>query len=110
MDSLVKRLENEVGLTSEQATKVIRCIRSYMKDNDIQPDWDEFLEAKAKKLSGSAQIFIDELLGKTKSVTDQLDEWADKAQDKLDDLSDEAQKKWDDVRHKAADFISPKKD
>ncbi len=108
MDSLVTRLEQEVGLTHEQAVNAVKCIRKYLNENGLDPDWEEFLEAQAHKLSISAKTALDELTGKTQTWGAKLDDWADKAHGKLEDLGDKAKQTIKDVRNKAADFIADK--
>jgi len=101
MESLVKKLQTEANITEEQATQVLKTIRSYMKENDIQIDWSDFMESKAKKLSDSTKKFLNDFLMKAQGVGDRLDQWADKTQDKLDDLSDKTKNKLDDLGEKA---------
>ncbi len=101
MESLVTKLENEVGLSHEQALKTIGCVRSYMIENDLELDWEEFIESKAKKMSESAKQAWYELSGKSQT-------WADKAQDTIEEWSDKAKQTIKDARNKAADFIADK--
>lgn len=119
MDSLIKRLKEEVGLTDEQAESVIKCVRNYMSDNDLDIDWEDFLKSKTKKITDAAKEKYNELTGKNSNFGDKVNDWADKAQDTLEDLSDKAQHKLDelsaktkqnikDARNKAADYLADK--
>ncbi len=96
MDSLVSKLQNEVGLTEEQAKKAMSCIRSYMIENDLV-DWDNFFEAKARDVSEKAQKAWNELTGKTVDWNEKINDWADKANKMIKE-----------ARNKAADFIADK--
>lgn len=96
MESLVSKLQKEVGLTEEQATKSVDCVRKYMEDNDLY-DWDDFFESKAKDMSEKAKKAWSDLTGKTHSWTDKFDDWADKAGQVIKD-----------ARNKAADMLSDK--
>lgn len=111
MEKLVTKLQNEVGLTYEQAIHTIACVKEYLQENGFEPEWDDFLKNKAKTLSDSARekldVFTRRAQDVTEKVTERVGDWADKAGDKVEDFTDKAKEKIKDARHKAADFISP---
>ncbi len=96
MGSLVSKLQNEAGLTEEQAKKAMSCVRSYMIENDLV-DWDDFFEAKTREISSKAQKAWTELTGKSENWSDKIEEWSDKANKMIKD-----------ARNKTADFIADK--
>ncbi len=114
MEKLITKLQNEVGLTYEQAIQTIACVKEYLNENGIEPDWDDFLKKKAKTLSESAKEKLDSFTHKaqdfTEKATEVIGDWADKAGDKVDDLTEIAKDKIKDARSKAADFIAPDDD
>ncbi len=108
MDSLVSKLEREVGLTSEQARKTVDCVKNYLSENDLTPDWEEFFERKFEKIADKTKNTYNQVVDKTQTLGGKIHDLADKAGDVFEDLSDKTAKKVKDLRNKAADFISDK--
>lgn len=100
METLISKLEKEVGLTSEQAVKAVACVQEYMKENDLYIDWTEFMKAKSDKLGNKAKNALNELFGDPT--------WTDKAAANISDATEKAKQTIKDVRNKAADFIADK--
>ncbi len=101
--ALIKKLQNEVGLTYEQARQTVGCVRDYIVENQGSPDWDTFLKNKVVGYTEKAKEV-------KQSVTEKVSDLKDKAINALDDLSDKTQDKINDLRSKAADFIAPDQD
>ncbi len=112
METLLTKLKNEVGLSDEQALKVMSCITDYMQENGLQPDWEKFLKGKAKNLMDTAKSAFDDFSHKAQDyadkIGDKVEDWADKAQDSVEDLSEEAKQKVNELKKKASDYLSDK--
>lgn len=100
METLLSKLEKEAGLTSEQAAKAVACFKQYMKENDLQIDWEAFLKAKSQQVTEKAQGAFNQLFGDS--------DWADKASASLNEFAEKTKKTIKDVRNKTADFIADK--
>ena len=100
METLITKLEREVGLTHEQAVQSVNCFREYMRDNDLHIDWESFLKAKSHKVSEKGKQAFNQLFGDPA--------WADKASDNINEFVDKAKQSIKDARNKAADFIADK--
>ena len=87
MDNLIKRLQNEAGLTQEQAIKSLSIVKDFMDKEDIKIDWEKFAK------------------GKYENFTDKAKEMYDNISDKAEDLATEAQRKMRDLSHKASDMM-----
>ncbi len=101
--TLIRKLQDEVGLTHEQAKLAVACIREYIIEKQGDPDWDTFLKVKASNYAEKAKETGQQLSEKANHLRD-------KAIDALDDFSDKTQEKIKDLRSKAADFIAPDED
>lgn len=103
MENLVKRLQDEAGLTEEQAIKAISVIKDYMDKEGIEIDWGKFFKGKAEDFKEKAKELFS-------NVSDQTQSYSEKIADKLDDLAERARKGAHDLSQKAADFFDDKKD
>lgn len=101
MENLIKKLQEEVGLTTEQATKALSVIKDYLGKEGAEIDWGNFFKDKADDLKDKAK----ELLSNVSSHTQ---EYSDKLSDKLDDFAEKARKSAHDLSQKAADFFDDK--
>lgn len=98
MENLVQKLQNEAGLTEEQAINSLKVIKNFMEEEGLQIDWDAFVEGKYDDAKEDAKSLINKLADKTK-------EYADKLSDKVEDLGTEAKRKVRDLSDKADDFL-----
>lgn len=103
MENLIKKLQNEAGLTEEQAIKAISVIKDYMDKEGIEIDWSKFFKGKAEEFKEKAK-------GLFSNVSDQTQSYSEKIADKLDDLAEKARKSAHDLSQRAADFFDDKKD
>ncbi len=112
MENLITKLQEEVGLTSEQAQNAVECMKKYMLENDMVPDWDDFFRAKAQKMTDKAKetyAHVSEKVSEnSKEWTEKINDFTEKSSTAIDELSDKAAEKIKDLRNKAADFIADK--
>lgn len=87
MENLIKKLQDEAGLTEEQAVKSIVAIKKFMDNEGIAIDWGKFFDTK-----------VDQYSEKVKSLFNQL-------VNKADDLVDKAKKGAKDLGNSANNFF-----
>lgn len=85
MDDLVKKLEEEIGLSQDEALKAILIIKDYMDNKGVDIDWNTLFK-------GKSEDFIDKAKGIFSNVTKQTQDYTDKIVDKIDSLADKARK------------------
>ncbi len=90
MENLIKRLQDEVGLSKEQAINSIAVMKDFMDKEDISVDWNKFFKGKYNEFNNKTKSFF-------KNVSGKMDNFSDKVYDKAEDLSTDA-------RHTARDF------
>ena len=83
MDNLLKRLQNEAGLSEDQAVKAVKVVKDFMDKEGLDIDWSKFFKGKYEDLSGKAKSLFDRL-------TDKADDLIDKAKDEAKDLGNKA--------------------
>ncbi len=97
MKNLIDKLQDQVGLTRDQARMAVGIFRDYLAECDNDPDLVEALKVKAshaaktaKSKYGELTDQADEVIGK---VQESVTEAAGKAGDKAEELLDKAKKK-----------------
>lgn len=98
MDNLLKKLQDEVGLTPDQATKSIKVIKDFMDKEGLDIDWDKFFK-------GKYESFLDKVKNVYGNVSKSADSYTDKLENVADDISDKAKKVAHDLTKKATDFF-----
>lgn len=98
MDDLLKKLQDEVGLTEDQAIKAISVIKDQMEKGNFNVDWDKFFK-------GKYDVFLDKAQHVYQDASKGASKYADKLSGKADDLADSARIKLRDLSQKAADFF-----
>ncbi len=101
MENLVNRLQNEVGLTEDQAIKAISVVKDYMDKEGLDIDWEKFFK-------GKSEDFLEKAKGLFSNVSKQTQSYTDKIVDKVDTFADKARKSAHDLSQKAADFFDEK--
>jgi len=101
MENLVKRLQEEAGLTEDEAIKVISIVKDYMDKEGMEIDWEKFFKGKTEE-------FLERTKGLFQNVSKHTQGYTDKFVDKVDDLADRARKSAHDLSQKAADFFGEK--
>lgn len=85
MENLIKKLQDEVGLTQDEAIKTISIVKEYMDKEGLEIDWDKFFK-------GKSEDFIEKARDLFANVSKQTQSYTDKIVDKIDDLADKARK------------------
>lgn len=102
MENLLKRLQDEAGLTEEQAAKSLTVIKDFMDKEGIEIDWEKFFKEKYADLRGQAKSLFDTLSHKAKEYTDIIE-------DKVEDLTVQAKRTARDLSQKASDILDDNK-
>lgn len=98
MEDLIKRLQEQAGLTQDQAIKAISVIKDYMDKEGLEIDWSKFFKGKAEDFKEKAKELFS-------NVSSQTQGYSNKIVDKFDDLAEKARKGAHDLSQKAADFF-----
>lgn len=101
MENLIKKLQDEVGLTQDQAIKTISVVKDYMDKEGLEIDWEKFFK-------GKSEDFVEKAKGLFQNMSKQTQSYTDKIVDKVDDFTDKARKSAHDLSQKAADFFDEK--
>lgn len=100
MKNLIEQLQEQGGLSGEQARTAMRIFRDFLIENGYDPDLSEDIRLKARAQYEKISDKAEELAGKIEAQADQLsdktEEWirkarkeAKKAADKLSDYLDD---------------------
>lgn len=103
MEALIKKLQEEVDITEDQAIKALTVIKGELEKGNFDIDWNKLLKLKYGEAVGKTKEALDE-------VSTEAQKLADKLADKADVLADSAREKLRDISLKAADFFDDKKD
>lgn len=85
MENLIEKLQDEAGLTKDQAIKAISIMKDYMDKEEIDIDWDKFFK-------GKSEDFIEKARDLFSTVSKQTQSYTDKIVDKIDNFADKAKK------------------
>lgn len=102
MENLITKLQDEVGLTEEQAIKSLKMVKEYMDQEGIEIDWDKFFKGKFEDFKSQSQSFF-------KNIMSKAHDYSNKIGDKVEDLTEQAKDKAHDLSQKAADYIDKNK-
>lgn len=98
MDNLIKRLQDEVGLTEDQSIKALSVIKSFMDKEDIKIDWEQFFKGKYTD-------FVDRAKSLYKNYTEHADDYSSKIADKVENLATNAKRTARDIGNKASHLL-----
>ncbi len=98
MKNFVKRLENEAGLTREQANIAVSIFRDYLVECENDPDLIEALRVKAKQVVNKAE-------GVAEKMNEKVTNAANKVGEAGDELVDKAKKKAKVVVDKLSEYL-----
>lgn len=102
MENLLKRLQDEAGLSEEQAAKTLSVVKDFMDKEGFEIDWEKFFKEKYKDFRGQAKSFFDVLSVKASRYSEKLE-------DKVEDLTIQAKRTARDLSQKASDMLDDKK-
>lgn len=93
MENLIKKLQEEVGLSQDEAIKTISIVKEYMDKEGMDIDWDKFFKGKTEDFIDKARELFSNVSKHTQSYTDKIvdkiDSFADKAKKGAQDLFNE---------------------
>lgn len=98
MDNLIKRLQEEAGLTEDQAIKSLSVIKSFMDKEDIKIDWEHFFKGKYSD-------FVDKAKSLYKNYTEHAEDYSTKIADKVEDMATQAKRTARDISSKASSLL-----
>lgn len=79
MESLIKKLQEEAGLSESQAIKAIHVIKTYMDSHDSNIDWDKFFKGKFQDFRSMYKSVTEKLVDKVDNLTTQAKDLSNKA-------------------------------
>lgn len=113
MENLLKKLQEEAGLSEDQSVKALKVIKEYMDQEGIDIDWNKFFKGKYDNIKDQGQSFFKNFMNKaheySNKIGDKVEDIASQAKDKAQDLSDQAKEKAHDLSQKASDYLDKDK-
>lgn len=114
MENLLKKLQEEAGLTDDQSVKALKVIKEYMDQEGIDIDWNKFFKGKYEDFKDQSQSFFKNFMNKAQEysskIGDKVEDLALQAKGKAEDLTHQAKDKAHDLTQKASDYIDKDKD
>lgn len=101
MDNLIKKLQEEVGLTEEQALKTLSVVKQHMDTEGVDIDWEKLFKGKYNEFVDTVKSFYD-------NYSQHAEEYSNKLADKVEDLAQQAKKTAQDLTKKASDLLKDK--
>ena len=98
MENLIKKLQDEVGLSQEQAIKTMSIVKDYMDKEGIEIDWEKFLKGKYQDLFSRAKSLYE-------NYTQKTEEYSYKIADKVEDIAIQAKRTARDLSNKASNLL-----
>ncbi len=102
MENLLKKLQEEAGLSEEQAAKALVVVKDFMDKEGFDIDWEKFFKGKYDDFKGQAKSFFDIL-------SDKASKYSDKLEDKVEDLTIQAKRTARDLSQKASELLDDDK-
>ncbi|MDL2262624.1 hypothetical protein LJC11_03865 [Bacteroidales bacterium OttesenSCG-928-I21] len=103
MDNLIDRLQEEAGLTEEQAIKAVVVVKNYMEKEGISIDWKEFFKNKYEKYMDKSKSYIEQFKRK-------VDDFSDEIGDKIEDATIQAKRSARDLSKKVYEKLNDEED
>lgn len=98
MDNLIKKLQDEAGLTEEQALKTLTVLKDYMDKEGLDIDWEKFFKGKYNDFVEKAKSFYE-------NYTQHAEEYSNKLADKVEDIAIQAKRTARDLGQKASHML-----
>lgn len=98
MENLIKRLQDEAGLTQDQAVKALGIVKDFMDKENLKIDWNAFFKGKYEEFS---QMF--------KELPDKAHPYKEKISETVDSAVSKVRKGAYEITKKAADFLDENK-
>lgn len=101
MDELIKKLQNEAGISEQEAISSISIIKKYMDEHRPEINWERFFIEKHNCITEKTKELYAEMIRKTR-------EYSDKIEEKAEDLTLKAKRKANNLNRRATDFSDDK--
>jgi len=98
MESLIKKLQEEAGLTEEQAIKALSVLKDYMDKENLEIDWQKFFKGKYIEFKEKTKSFYD-------NYTQHAEEYSNKLADKAEDFAIQARRTARELGNKASEMF-----
>jgi len=98
MDNLIKKLQDEVGLSEEEALKTLSVVKEYMDKEGLDIDWEKFFKGKYSDFKDKVKSLYD-------SYTQHAEDYSYKIADKVEDLATQAKRTARDLTNKASHLL-----
>lgn len=85
MENLVRKLQEEIGLSQDDAIRAVSLVKDYLDKQGVDVDWDKLFKEKSED-------FIDKAKGVFSNVAKHTQSYTDKIVDKIDSFADKARK------------------
>jgi hypothetical protein len=102
MENLLKRLQDEAGLSDAQAAKVLEVVKDFMDKEGFEIDWDKFFKEKYADFKAQAKSFFD-------SLSERASQYTNKLEDTVEDLTIQAKRTARDLSQKASELLDDDK-
>lgn len=102
MEDLLKKLQEEVGLSEDQAVKTMKIFKEFMDKEGLDINWDKFFKGKYEDLKDQAKSLFDVFSKKA-------NEYSNKLEDKVEDLTIQAKRTARDLSQKASEMLDDDK-
>lgn len=99
MENLMQRLQDEVGLTEEQALETIAVVKDFMDEENISVDWNKFFKGKYNEFTKKTATFA-------KKFSRKMDDISDKVSDKAEDIAIQTKRGVRDLSKKIYDKLN----
>lgn len=98
MENLVEKLQNEIGLSEDEAVQAVSVVKEYMDEEGLKIDWDKFFKGKYEE-------FIDKANRKFRKAARKMDDLSDDLSDKMEDFATQTKRKARDLSKKVYDVL-----
>lgn len=103
MENIIKRLQEEAGLTEDQAVKALSVVKDFMDKEGMSIDWNKFFKGKYEDLTDNLKELYKKMMGESQNYSEKIVET-------VDNLTTKVRKGAHDFSQKAADFFDDKND
>ena len=102
MEDLLKKLQEEAGLSKEQSVEAVKIVKEFMDKEGIEIDWNKFFKERYENLRGNTKTLFD-------TLSDKAQKYSTKLEDKAEDLTIQAKRAVRDLSQKASDYLDDTK-
>lgn len=92
MENLIKKLQEEAGISEDQAIKAVSAMKKFMDEEGIDIDWGKFFKGKYEEYGEKAKDLYEKLSVKADDLVDKAGDFVEKAKDEVSKLFDKDKK------------------